>query len=58
MQFETKEMKSFMKIVLLLQTIFNETKSLAVEEYYGAKGVCVSPDYRGLGIAQEILRVR
>ncbi|KAJ0175712.1 hypothetical protein K1T71_008871 [Dendrolimus kikuchii] len=51
-------MMKFKKMLFSLALEFDVAESLSVDEYYGAKGVCVRPDYRGLGIAQEFLRLR
>ncbi|KAJ8729968.1 hypothetical protein PYW07_017006 [Mythimna separata] len=56
--FKTKELKKFSEILHGLEAKFNEMKEFDLERCFGDRGLFVCPEYRGLGIAQELLKVR
>ncbi|CAH0701104.1 unnamed protein product [Spodoptera exigua] len=58
MEFKSEEMKKLMEIVDGLTQIFDEEKVFNLDPCFSDRGLVVCPDYRGLGIAQELLKVR
>lgn len=56
--FKTIEMQQLWKIALVLETYYDEMKEFDLERRFIDKGLFVCPEYRGLGIAQEFLKVR
>ncbi|KAJ8728282.1 hypothetical protein PYW08_016667 [Mythimna loreyi] len=57
-EFKTKEMQNLWLIIGTLLSCYDEKKELPLERRFADKGLFVRPEYRGLGIAQEFLRVR
>ncbi|XP_045771528.1 uncharacterized protein LOC123871658 [Maniola jurtina] len=55
MEFKTKEIKNLFHILLVLEEYVGDK---SFETYYGDRGLSVHPDYRGLGLANEFVRVR
>nr|XP_034830589.1 uncharacterized protein LOC117987663 [Maniola hyperantus] len=55
MELKTKEIKNIFHILLTLEDYAGDK---AFETYYGGRGISVHPDYRGLGLANEFVRVR
>ncbi|KAJ2946206.1 hypothetical protein O0L34_g5141 [Tuta absoluta] len=55
---QTPEVKKFLKIVDTVENLHNERKMLGLDKYYAGFGVCVRPDFAGLGIAKELFRLR
>ncbi|KAJ8729967.1 hypothetical protein PYW07_017005 [Mythimna separata] len=55
---ETKEMKKLLEIFCTLTTYFDEMKVYNLDRNFSDRGMFVLPEYRGLGIAQEFLKVR
>ena len=51
-------MQILWKIAELLETYYSEKKEFDLERRFTDKGLFVCSDYRGLGIAQEFLKVR
>ncbi|CAH1645396.1 unnamed protein product [Spodoptera littoralis] len=58
LEFKTKEMQKLMEIVDGLAEIYDEVKVFDLDPCFSDRGLLVCPDYRGLGIAQELLKVR
>ncbi|KAJ8728281.1 hypothetical protein PYW08_016666 [Mythimna loreyi] len=57
-EFKTKEMQKLFLIMGIFDNYYDEKKELDLERRFIDKGLFVRPEYRGLGIAQEFLKVR
>lgn len=55
MELQTQEMKNLFNILIVLE---NVTDDISLETYYSGRGIAVHRDYRGLGLANELVRVR
>lgn len=56
MELQTQEMKNLMNILIVLENVTNGM--LSWDTYYSGRGIAVHRDYRGLGLANELVRVR
>ncbi|KAJ8729966.1 hypothetical protein PYW07_017004 [Mythimna separata] len=57
-EFKTKEMQKLWLIMETFDSLFDENKEFDLERRFSDKGLFVCPEYRGLGIAQELFKVR
>ncbi|KAJ8729965.1 hypothetical protein PYW07_017003 [Mythimna separata] len=57
-EFKTKEMQKLWLIAGTLISYYDETTKFDLERRFSDKGLFVRPEYRGLGIAQELFKVR
>ncbi|XP_063893906.1 uncharacterized protein LOC110375483 [Helicoverpa armigera] len=57
-KFKTKEMTKLFEIVYGLESYYDEVKAFDLERSFGDRGLFVCPNYTGLGIARELLKVR
>ncbi|KAI5652024.1 hypothetical protein NE865_00362 [Phthorimaea operculella] len=55
---KTPEVKKFLHIAETVENLHNERKMLGLDRYYAGLGVCVRPEFAGLGIAKELLKLR
>ncbi|XP_030024925.1 uncharacterized protein LOC115443601 isoform X2 [Manduca sexta] len=54
----TEEMKKFIEIYYVMAAKYNAFDKYDFDKFYNGRGLVVHPKCRGLGIAQEFLRVR
>ncbi|KAF2895389.1 hypothetical protein ILUMI_10784 [Ignelater luminosus] len=57
-QFKGEVFKTICNIVQQLENQINRYELLNVDEYIDDFGLCVHPDYRGMGIATELLKAK
>ncbi|XP_049868713.1 uncharacterized protein LOC126368664 [Pectinophora gossypiella] len=57
-QIQTPEVKKLFHILTTANDLFIATEKLGISKYYSGRGIVVHPDYRGLGIAKEIVKGR
>ncbi|KAJ8728279.1 hypothetical protein PYW08_016664 [Mythimna loreyi] len=57
-KFETQEIKKLVEMVSTLTAHFDEMKVFNLDRIFSDRGAFVRPEYRGLGIAHEFLKVR
>lgn len=58
LDFKTPEIQKLFEIMHGLDAQYNEMKAFDLDRAFNDRGVVVHPEYRGLGIAKELLRVR
>ncbi|KAH9640727.1 hypothetical protein HF086_007298 [Spodoptera exigua] len=58
LNFETKELQKLIEMSDGLSEIYDDLKEFNLDPYLLDRGIVVCPEYRGLGIAQELLKVR
>ncbi|CAH0701102.1 unnamed protein product [Spodoptera exigua] len=56
--FKTKELMKLAEIMNAMSESYDEVKEFDLNPCFSDRGLVVCPDYRGLGIGQEFLRVR
>ncbi|KAJ8728280.1 hypothetical protein PYW08_016665 [Mythimna loreyi] len=57
-KFETQELKKLLEIFSTLTAHFDELKVFNLDRNFSDRGAFVCPEYRGLGITDEFLKVR
>lgn len=55
MQFKTKEMKQLLHAAKVLE---GHLENMTAEQFYYGRGIVVHPEYRRLGIANELIKVK
>ncbi|XP_022830792.1 uncharacterized protein LOC111359460 [Spodoptera litura] len=58
LKFKTKAMQKLIQMAEDLAEIYNDMRAFNLDPYLLDRGIVVCPEYRGLGIAQELLKVR
>ncbi|XP_049868712.1 arylalkylamine N-acetyltransferase 1-like [Pectinophora gossypiella] len=57
-EFKTEEMRKFFEFIDVQISLYDTMKEQNVDKILDGRGMAVHPDYRGLGIATEFLKIR
>ncbi|CAH0701105.1 unnamed protein product [Spodoptera exigua] len=57
-KFKAEELNKIYEIYFGLESYYDEAKEFGLDSYFSDRGLFVRPDYRNLGVEQELLKVR